>query len=141
MEKIMYGTVYGLSSWWGVPEINECVITKEKDEFVWVKTQQETVKIKKNGNFFNTRQEAIEYAINLIQTEIDKYTSELEKIQNMISEIQGEVNLVQEHFPNIKIIYFGIEKIEEYQEQAMETEKVLDGLHSTMAKVKEKYER
>jgi hypothetical protein len=139
-KKIMYGNIYGLSPLWGIPEITDYVVTKEKGDLVWVKGQYETLKIKKKGNLFNTHQEAVQYMVDIIQAQINSYLVKSDEIKNNISEIQNEINIIQVLHPDMKIISFAKEKISELQKQHLDTKIVLDGFQSSMDKIKEKYQ-
>ena len=137
----MYGRIYGLSSWWQMPDIFEYTVVKEEGDLVSVKIHYDIMEITKEGKLFNTRQEANQYIIDLVQSEINHCETKLAEIKEMISDAQTDMVLIQEQFPNMKVINLLKEKITELQEKEAATQQDLIGFQTSMVAVKEKYER
>ncbi len=141
MEKIMFGNIMGLSSWWHKPEIFYYTVIKENADVAWIKTHNGIQKIQKEGRLFETLEDATQYMLDLIQSEITHCTTKSAETKKMISDVQTEMDIIQEQFPNMKVINLLKEKIVELKEKDMGLQQDLDSFQTSMAIVKEKYER
>jgi hypothetical protein len=141
MEKIMFGNIMGLSFWWHKPEIFYYTVIRENADVAWIKTHNGIQKIQKEGRLFETLEDATQHMLDLIQSEINHCETKLAEIKEMISDMQTDMVLIQEQFPNMKVINLLKEKITELQEKEAATQQDLIGFQTSMVAVKEKYER
>jgi hypothetical protein len=141
MEKIMFGNIMGLSFWWHKPEIFYYTVIRENADVAWIKTHNGIQKIQKEGRLFETLEDATQHMLDLIQSEINHCATKSAETKKMISDVQTEMDIIQEQFPNMKVINLLKEKIVELQEKDMGLQQDLDSFQTSMAIVKEKYER